>query len=561
MEVQEIINDYLNSCINIEKLALKYHVGKVKIKKILMDNNIPLKKVGAQSLNNLYVVKDWKIEKYPQEEGYHYIAIDKEDETYQTFDYMNYAGCLTTHIKEKYNIEKPTLYYRREYYKKTGNYWWEQWFNIVKVKNTETKKCPYCDWETIDINNKSGVFEQHLKQKHNKTVEEYLREYPNDIDYFPNFKKKKNRIELFSNDKYYVTCPLCGEKMKKITLWHCKSKHNMTLMEFRKKFENQKVVSDYDHEVDAKNFKLGNLTPPTKNSFISKYEMEIREFLDKHNVKYEHNRQILFGKEIDILIEDKHIGIEFDGLRFHTEKFGKDKNYHLNKTIRCNEQGYGLIHIFEDEYVNHKDIVYSKLAHILHLDCNLPKIQGRKVIVKEIFKNDAMIFLNQYHIQGFASSTVYLGGFYNDELVAVMSFKHGNVKNPNWELTRFATKYTYRYQGVGGKLFSYFVKKYDPNCIVSFADRRWTIDKDYNLYTILGFTLNMINPPDYRYYHNKVDRYKRVHKMTFNKKSLHKKYGFPLTMTEREMTRELGYERIWDCGLFKYVWLKEKVED
>jgi hypothetical protein len=29
-------------------------------------------------------------------------------------------------------------------------------------------------------------------------------------------------------------------------------------------------------------------------------------------------------------------------------------------------------------------------------------------------------------------------------------------------------------------------------------------------------------------------------------------------MTETEMVKELGYERIWDCGLFKFVWEKEK---
>ena len=28
-------------------------------------------------------------------------------------------------------------------------------------------------------------------------------------------------------------------------------------------------------------------------------------------------------------------------------------------------------------------------------------------------------------------------------------------------------------------------------------------------------------------------------------------------MTELEMTKALGYDRIWDCGLFKYVWRKE----
>jgi hypothetical protein len=45
--------------------------------------------------------------------------------------------------------------------------------------------------------------------------------------------------------------------------------------------------------------------------------------------------------------------------------------------------------------------------------------------------------------------------------------------------------------------------------------------------------------------------------MSMSKSILNKKYGFPMTMTELEMTKELGYDRIWDCGLFKYVWRKE----
>ena len=30
-----------------------------------------------------------------------------------------------------------------------------------------------------------------------------------------------------------------------------------------------------------------------------------------------------------------------------------------------------------------------------------------------------------------------------------------------------------------------------------------------------------------------------------------------IKITEHEMTRELGYDKIWDCGLFKYVWTKD----
>ena len=32
-------------------------------------------------------------------------------------------------------------------------------------------------------------------------------------------------------------------------------------------------------------------------------------------------------------------------------------------------------------------------------------------------------------------------------------------------------------------------------------------------------------------------------------------------MTETEMAKALGYDRIWDCGLIKYVWKKENPGD
>lgn len=165
--------------------------------------------------------------------------------------------------------------------------------------------------------------------------------------------------------------------------------------------------------------------------------------------------------------------------------------------------------------------------------------------------------MNENHIQGFVSSTVYLGAFYDNILIAVMLFKNGNIKNKGWELTRFATNIKYRCVGLGGKLFNYFIKTYSPSSVISFADRRWTVDMNNNLYTKLNFKIEKIGRPDYRYYNEKVDRYTRYHKMSFNKQTLSKKYGYPLTMTELEMARDLGYDRIWDCGLIKYVYKKE----
>ena len=141
-------------------------------------------------------------------------------------------------------------------------------------------------------------------------------------------------------------------------------------------------------------------------------------------------------------------------------------------------------------------------------------------------------------------------------LVGVMSFRIDNHDNNTWELTRYATLNGYNVIGGDVQFFHHFIKICNPNEVKSFADRRWTLDCDNNLYTKLGFVLDTILEPDYKYYNSKIDKYKRIHKFNFRKQILHKKYGFSLTMTETEMAKELGYDRIWDCGLFKYIWRK-----
>lgn len=556
VDIDAFVSEYRNTYTGLEAICLKYHIGKVRGRNILLENGVALRDSHSERKEHKYVVDDWRIEKYPPADGYHYIAVDKQT-GYETSDYENRAGVLTTYIKNTYGVEIPTLHYRREYYKETGNYWWEQWFNIKQIKDAEVKKCPYCDWETVDLSNKSGAFEVHLKTAHNKTIDEYLDEFPEDSCYFAKHSRKIERDTKLENPDNYVVCPLCSKKFWRITESHLLVHHNMTMCEFRNKYPDVPVMSNNNLEQTRTAQTLGNLVV-SKDRFVSKYEDELQNHLDEMGVKYEANRQLLIGREIDILIPSKNIGIEFDGLKWHTEWFGRKKhNYHLDKTVKCNESGYGLIHIFEDEYVNKKELVYEKLDHILGLSNSDKPIPARKCLISEITKNEASSFLEKYHIQGYAKSSVYLGAFYEDELVAVMSFKNGNVKNEAWELTRFAGKSGFRLQGVGGKLFKFFVNSYEPETVVSFADRRWTVRYDDNLYTKLGFVLDKVCPPDYRYYNERVDRYKRIHKMSFSKKTLSKRYGFPMTMTEKEMAKELGYDRIWDCGLFRYVWTKK----
>ena len=295
---------------------------------------------------------------------------------------------------------------------------------------------------------------------------------------------------------------------------------------------------------------------PKCGNHLSKGEDELFNILCKKlggNNVIKGDKKELNGMEIDILIPPTNIGIEFDGLRWHSEKFKNDKNYHLNKTLKCKERGVSLIHIFEDEWLFHKSIVLTKIENILGIN-NVNKIPARKCVCKEIDNILAKDFLNKNHIQGYAKSSVYIGCFYENSLVGVMTFIG---KNGIYELNRYATDNKIKLVGGGGKLFSYFKKNYKPIYVKSFLDRRWCFDCDNNIYTKLGFVLDKVEPPNYSYTNGHG---LRMHKFGFRKQILHKKYGLPLSMTESEMTKHLGYYRIWDCGLFKYVWKNPEVE-
>ena len=285
----------------------------------------------------------------------------------------------------------------------------------------------------------------------------------------------------------------------------------------------------------------------TKN--YSKVEGEICDIINP--LEYENNnRSILNGKEIDIYIPSLKLGIEYNGVRWHSEQFGKGKNYHIDKLNKCNEQGINLIQIFEDEWINKNDIVVSKLKHILNIDTNKRKIFARKCNVIEVSKYEANDFLDKNHIEGYVRASVYLGLFYENKLIALMSFK--KEKYGCWCLIRFATDINYHCVGAGGKLFNYFIKNYEFKEIKSFADRRWITNTIDNLYTKLGFEFVGFTKPDYRYFINgDIERYDKI---GFRKKVLHEKYGLPITMSENEMFNELGVYKIWDCGLVKYVY-------
>jgi len=264
------------------------------------------------------------------------------------------------------------------------------------------------------------------------------------------------------------------------------------------------------------------------------------------------DRTVLVGKELDFYVKDKKIAIEHNGLYWHAENANnKDKMYHLNKTKSCAFHGIKLIHLFEDEWVHKQDIVKSILAN--QFGVFKIKLNGRDCIVKEIGSTEKNKFLETNHIQGDDKSSIKIGLYHNEELVSVMTFGSSRFdKNVQYEMFRFCNKLGHKIHGGASKMFSYFVKKYSPNTIISYSDRRFFTGE---IYGKLGFSLNNITPPNY--YYIEKDYKHRLGRMNFQKHKLSGRLSkFDEILSEWDNMKNNGYDRIWDCGNFKWLWSK-----
>lgn len=284
------------------------------------------------------------------------------------------------------------------------------------------------------------------------------------------------------------------------------------------------------------------------NTKISSNENEIKDFLDTLNIEYtSSNRKILDGKELDIYIPEHKLAIEFNGLYWHSEAF-KEKNYHSDKTEKCQEKGIHLIHVYEDDWNFKRDIVKSIIKNQLRINENI--IYARMCDIRTVSSKITRIFLDNNHIQGFSKSKIKLGLYYDNELVSIMTFGSRNInKKKEFELIRFCNKLNTSVVGSSSKLFKYFIKNYlseiKTDTITSYADSGIF---NGSMYDKLGF--NKVDKSSVSYYW--VVNGIKEPRFKYNKKALVKD-GFDNKLTEVEIMHGRGYYRIWTSKQYKYI--------
>jgi len=294
------------------------------------------------------------------------------------------------------------------------------------------------------------------------------------------------------------------------------------------------------------------LTCYPHNKFKSSIETEILEFFTSHNIEVkQHDRTILDGYEVDLYIPSLSLAIECDGVYWHSEiAGGKNKKYHLDKTQRCSQKNIQLLHIWDWEWRCKTNIVKSIFLSKIGKS---RKIYARNCSIATISDFDKSSFLIDNHIQGDDKSSIKIGLFHENKLVSVMTFvKSRYDKKYEFELSRFCTLTGTNIIGGASKMFKFFIKNYNAKSVVTYSDKRLFSG---NVYNNIGMTQLTDTPPGYHYFHkNNGTPLNRIH---FQKHKLSKCLSiFDPNLSEWHNMQANGYDRIWDCGHFKFEYIR-----
>ena len=283
--------------------------------------------------------------------------------------------------------------------------------------------------------------------------------------------------------------------------------------------------------------RLMRINPEYKFPQCNKSQHELFELIPTKN-KHENDRTIIAPQELDIVLPDIKLAIEYNGVYWHSTVW-KDSRYHLDKTEKAEAKGWQLFQIFEGENLNKWiSLIKTKLGQN-------KRISARTCKVVELASTNAFKFCDTYHIQGGVHAKVNYGLVHDGELVQVMTFSKPRFnKKYEYELVRLCTKQDLTIVGGASKLLAHFIRDFNPSSIVSYANRRFSTG---NIYERLGFERIGTTEPSYCWC-NGTELLSRMQTQR------HKLGDYPKTMSESDIMQQRGFWKLYDCGNIVYAW-------
>lgn len=328
---------------------------------------------------------------------------------------------------------------------------------------------------------------------------------------------------------------------------------------------------------DVNDLATTHSTPHTKTA--KRYQMRLTEMVQAlvpgSPVLSDDHTVLPSGKELDIVVPDHHLAIEFNDIFSHSEQAVFERHakprphsYHAHKTREASSQGYQLVHVWEDDWLHQRELVLRALAHRLHAVDHLldvlpdinplacQRLYARNLTVKLVHGGVARRFWQDNHLQGPVHCTVNIGLYdQNNVLRALLGIgrkNHGSrvsLPDGTWDIQRYATLGVI----VGGftKLLAHAETLVSVDTWTSWSDDDIS---DGGMYQAAGFVVDKRQAPSYSYVGHKT-RWERVHRSTYTKQRFinDPDLTYQSGQTEHEAALANKLYRIYDAGKTRWV--------
>lgn len=264
-------------------------------------------------------------------------------------------------------------------------------------------------------------------------------------------------------------------------------------------------------------------------SFCSRAEREIGDYvasiIGDNNVKRQHR---LAGVELDVHATAHNFAVEHNGLYWHSEAI-VDRQYHQRKSELAAAHGLKLLHIFEDEWRDKRQIVESMVNARLGA---VEKLNARDFTVSELCAADRATFFNANHIDGDVRAHAAFCLKHGDTIVAAASFRAA-MHYDAMELARFATLRFTCVRGAISRLISAYGNATATKRIVTYADQRFGVTHGYER---AGFT-KIADTGERFWWTDRTHRFDRARCTADAERN----------MSELEVSMERKLLKIWGC--------------
>lgn len=295
--------------------------------------------------------------------------------------------------------------------------------------------------------------------------------------------------------------------------------------------------------------------PKCAGSFTSGLEDRLVDALQKRGVQVVRNcRSIISslsgrGLEIDLYLPQYRVGVEVNGLYFHSEQYMDShrthlsgKEYHKAKTDLCELVGVQLLHLWEDDLETKFDLCVNLVLSKCGLLERVP-VGARKT---KVVKSNSE-FIDKYHIQGAGRGSVYALEFEGQQVSWIQVHKSGSSEG-EYVLDRYCSHEGFYVSGGLDKLMAHVQSELGVKRWVSYADR---CVSNGALYKRTGWVESHRVAPSYWCVEGGVRRHKFNYRLSnfMSRPDLEYREG----LTEWELEDLNGIGRIWDAGKICYV--------